>query len=83
MTSKQVTPVQFPLGFFIHFEKIIRHEGRGLDLTLGHILNSSREIVVVAVVGGTVAGVGEVSRVQLECGDGNSVDRVFPSLGEM
>ena len=60
-----------------------RHEGRGLDLTLGHILNSSREIVVVAVVGGTVGGVGEVSRVQLECGDGNSVDRVFPSLGEM
>ena len=51
-----------------------RHEGRGLDLTLGHILNSSREIVVVAVVVSTVGGVGEVGRVQFECGDGNSVD---------
>lgn len=60
-----------------------RHERRGLHLTLGHILNSIWEIVVVAVVGGTVGGVGEVSRVQFECGDGNSVDRVFPSLGEM
>ena len=37
-------------------------------------LNSSREIVVVAVVLGTGGGVGEVSRVQFECGDGNSMD---------
>ena len=57
-----------------------RHEYRGLHLTLGHILNTRRKIVVVAVV---VGGVGKVSRVQFECVDGNSVDCVFPSLSEM
>ena len=51
-----------------------RHEHGGLDLTLGHILNSSRKIVVVAVIVGTVGGVGEVSWVQFECGDGDSMD---------
>ena len=40
-----------------------RHEYRGLHLTLGHILNARRKIVVVAVVVTTLGGVGKVSRV--------------------
>ena len=51
-----------------------RHEHGGLLLTLSHILNSRGKIVVVTVVVATVGGVGEVTRVQFERGDGNSMD---------
>ena len=51
-----------------------RHKHGGLHPTLGHILNSSRQIVVVTVVVATVGAVGEVTRVQFERGDGNSMD---------
>ena len=51
-----------------------RHEHGGLHPTLGHVLNSSWQIVVVAVVVAAVGAVGEVTRVQFKRGDGNSMD---------
>ena len=60
-----------------------RDEDGRLHLALGHILDSSGKIVVVALVLATVGRVGEVGWVQLESGDGNSVDGVSPSPGEV
>ena len=57
--AEELVTVESPVGFAL----------------FSHLyLNPSREIVVVAVVVSTVGGVGEVGRVQLECGDGNSMD---------
>ena len=60
-----------------------RHEDWRAELTLRHVLHSGGQIVVVAVVRRTVGRVGEVGRIQFKCVDGNSVDGVLPSPGEV
>ena len=60
-----------------------RHEGRGLDLALGHVLHPVVQVVVVARVVGADGAVGEAVLCQPELDDRDAVDVLVRGAGEL